>query len=72
MSNVYNAVEGHRLQAMKIVRRHTNGRFDWLISGHLSVNPLRESIYILSGKTKKCTFVHPVYIATFQRLTWKL
>ena len=37
-----------------------NGRFDWLISDHQSVNPSREAIFILSGKYKGFTFVHPV------------
>ena len=32
ISNVYNALEGYCLQAMKIVHHHTNGRFDWLTS----------------------------------------
>ena len=65
-------MEGHCLQALKIVRHHANGRFDWLISGHQSVNPSREAIsiiyihnniyniYILSGKYERFTFVHPV------------
>ena len=60
ISNVCNVVEGHGLQAMKIVHHHANGCFDWLISGHQSVNPLREAISILSGKYKRFTFVHPV------------
>ena len=34
--------------------------FDWLISGHQSINPSREAIFILSGKFKRFTFVHPV------------
>ena len=50
ISNVWNAVEGHCFQAMKIVRHHANGRFDWLLSGQQSVNPSREAISILSGK----------------------
>ena len=33
ISNVCKAMEGHCLQAMKIVSNHANGRFDWLISG---------------------------------------
>ena len=53
-------VEGHCLQAMKIVHHHANGCFDWLISGQQSVNPSREAISILSGKYKRFTFVHPV------------
>ena len=60
ISNVCNVVEGHCLQAMKLVRHHANARFDWLISEHQSVNPLREAISILSGKYKRFTFVHPV------------
>ena len=50
IGNVRNAVEGHCLLAMKIVHHYANGGFDWLISGHQSVNPLREAISILSGK----------------------
>ena len=54
-------MEGHHcLQAMKIVHRHANGRFGWLISEHQGVNPSREAISILSGKYKKFTFVHLV------------
>ena len=60
ISNVSNAVEGHCLQAIKIVHHHTNGRFDWLISEHQSINASREAISILSGKCKRFTFVHPV------------
>ena len=60
ISNVCNAVEGHCFEAMKIVRHHANGRFDWLISEHQSVNRSREAISILSGKYKRFTFVHPV------------
>ena len=52
ISNVCNVVEGHCLQAMKIVRHRTNGRFDWLISGHQIVNPSREAISMLSSKYK--------------------
>ena len=47
-------------QAMKIVRHHVSDRFDWLISGHQSVNPSREAISILSGKYKRFTLVHSV------------
>ena len=54
------AAERHYLLAMKIVHHHANGRFDWLISGHQSVNPSREAISILSGKYKRFTFVHLV------------
>ena len=32
ISNVCKAVEGHYLQAMKIVHQYTSGRFDWLIT----------------------------------------
>ena len=60
ISNVCNAVESHCLQAMKIMHHHANGRFDWLISEHQSVDPSREAIFILSGKYKGFTFVHPV------------
>ena len=43
--NLYNAVEGHCLQAMKIVRHYANGCFHWLIPGHQSmVNHSREAI----------------------------
>ena len=34
------------LQAMKIVRHHANGRFDWLISGHQGVNPSSEKEFL--------------------------
>ena len=40
ISNVCNEVEGHCLQAMKIVHHYANSCFDWLISGHQSVNPI--------------------------------
>ena len=53
-------MEGHYLQAMKIVHHHANGRFDWLISGHQSANPSREATSILSGKYKRFTSVHHV------------
>ena len=46
IGNVCNPVEDHCLGAMKIVHHHTNGRFDWLISGHQSINPSREVISI--------------------------
>ena len=42
------------------MRHHANGRFDWLISGHQSVNPSREVVSILSGKYKRFSFVYPV------------
>ena len=57
--NVCNVVEGHCLQTMKIVDHHANSCFDWLISGHYSVNPSKEAISILSGKYERFTFVHP-------------
>ena len=57
--NVCNVVEGHCLQTMKIVHHHANSCFDWLISGHYSVNPSKEAISILSGKYERFTFVHP-------------
>ena len=60
ISNVCKAVEGHCLQAMKIVCHHANGRFDWLLSGLQSFDPSREPISILSGKYKRFTCVHPV------------
>ena len=62
ISDVCNAVEGHCLQAMKIVRDHGNGRFHGLISGQKSVNPSREAISIVSDKYKRFMFmfVHPV------------
>ena len=44
----------------EIMRHHANGRFDWLTSGHRSVNSLKETTSILSGKYKRFTFVHPV------------
>ena len=60
ISNVCRAVEGHCLQAMKVVHHHVNGCFGWLTSGHQSVNRSREAIYILSGKYKRFTFLLPV------------
>ena len=53
-------VEGHCLQAMKIVHYCGNGCFDWLISGQQSDNPVREAISILSGKYRRFTFVRSV------------
>ena len=64
--NFCNVVEGHCLQAMKIVRHHANGRFDWLISGQQSVNPSREVISMPSDKYKRFTFVHPVAFGKYQ------
>ena len=52
-------MKAHCLLAVKIVHHLANGRFDWLISGHQRVNPLREAISMLSGKYKRLTFVHP-------------
>ena len=52
-------VEGLHLHAMKIVHYYANSCFDWPISGQQSDNPLREATYILSGKYKRFTFVHP-------------
>ena len=43
-------LEGHCLEAMKIVHHHANGRFHWLLSEHQIVNPSREAISILSEK----------------------
>ena len=60
LSNVCNAVEDHCFQAIKIVRHRANDRFDWSISGHQSTDPSRKAIFILSGKHKRFTFVHPV------------
>ena len=57
ISNVWNAVEDHCLQAMKIVHHHANGCFDWSISGHQSVNAWRKAIFVLSGKHKRSMFV---------------
>ena len=34
ISNVYNAEEGHCLQALETMHHHTNGCFDKLISEH--------------------------------------
>ena len=47
ISNVCNVVEGHCLQAMKILHYHANGHFDWLISGHQSVSPLPLAVLIV-------------------------
>ena len=60
ISNICNVVEGHCLQAMKIMHYYANGCFDWLISGQQSDNPLREAISMLSGKYERFAFVHPV------------
>ena len=47
ISNVFIAVEGHCLQAMKIVHQNANGRSDWLISEHQRVNLPREATSVL-------------------------
>ena len=49
ISNACNVVvvEGRCLQAMKIVHYYANGWFDWLISGHQSDNPLRDTVWKL-------------------------
>ena len=63
--HVCNVVEGHCLQAMKIVHHFVSGRFDWLIPEHQSVNPLREAMSILSGKYKRFTLVRPLLSGMF-------
>ena len=45
IGNVCSSVEGHCLQAMKIVHHHANGRFDWLISEQQNVD-LREKQFL--------------------------
>ena len=60
MSNVWNVVEVHCLQVLKIVYHYANSCFDWLISEQQSVNPSREAMSILSGKYKGFTFFHPI------------
>ena len=50
ISNVCNAVEGHCFDAMKIMHYYANSCFDWLISGHQSVNPSSfEFLYCLAN-----------------------
>ena len=49
-SSICNAMDGHCIQAMKVVHYHANGHFDWLTDGHQSVNPSREAVSILYGK----------------------
>ena len=39
INNVCNVVEGHCLQAMKIVHQLASGCFNWLIFGQQSSNP---------------------------------
>ena len=34
------------------MHHHANGHFDWLISGHQSVNPSKEAISVCLGDTK--------------------
>ena len=45
---------------MKIAHHHATDCFDWLISRQQSINPWREAIFIVYGKYKRFTFVHPV------------
>ena len=42
--------------------------FDWLLSGHQSVNPSREAISILSGKIQKIYVCPPCVLAGIQYL----
>ena len=72
ISNVCNALEGHCLEAMKILHHNANGRFDWLIPEHQSANLSREAISILSRKYKRFTFVHPVDLSTSSCLLYEL
>ena len=58
-SNVYNSVEGHCHQAIKIMHHHANG----------NINPSREAISIMSGKYKRFTFVDPVHLMTFSEFS---
>ena len=60
LNSVCSAVEGHCLEALKIVHHHPNGHFDWQIPGNQSVDPSREPISLPSGKQKRLTFVHPM------------
>ena len=62
-------MEGHCLQAMKIVHHLANGSFHWLISGQQSVNPSREAISIQSGKYERFTFAHHRALALLQQVT---
>ena len=55
-------MKGQCVLPVKIVHQHANGRFDWLISRHQSVNPSRAVISILSGKYKRFPFVHAVLV----------
>ena len=45
---------------VKTMHHHANGRFDWLISEHQSIEPSKEAISILSRKYKRSMFVRPV------------
>ena len=60
INNVWKAVERHFLQTMKITHHRANDSFDWLISGHQSVNPSREVIFVLSCKHQRFPFLRPV------------
>ena len=60
ISDVYSAVEGYCLQAIKFVDHYANGCLYWLILGHQSINPSREAILVLLGQCKRFTFVHSV------------
>ena len=53
---------------MKIVHHHANGRFDWLISEHQSVNPSREGIAILFRKYKGFTLSILWYLIPLYRV----
>ena len=53
ISNVCNTVEGHCLQAMKIVHHHANGCFGWLITEHYKALILGENQFLhCLGNTK--------------------
>ena len=45
VSNVCKAVEGHCVQAIKIVHHHGNDRFNWLISEQQSVNTIQTGVF---------------------------
>ena len=38
-------------QFMKIVHHYADDHVDWLVSEHLSINPVREAIFLLSDNT---------------------
>ena len=65
IGNVCNSTEDHCLRAMKIVHHHANGRFDWLISGHQSVNPFERRNFYTVCQIQRFTFVHPVANSSF-------